>query len=450
MKAKYLTFIPVAVAIGASAAITFSGCGNNWLDTKDRSKTPSALMFDGQKAYDQEDYDRAAELFSEAVAKDPANVSARIGWSFALNGQAGLSLTEIMQNIIKQKSAATTKTSLADTGLASFVEIVGLKTDEKAPIQAAATAQGIEVYGLLTTEIRRASNKLSKLNESWLAICPVLPESVISKLTTDSGMNTAFSADRCKGVTRSTNNAALFSAAIGTFGQAASLYQLLYIKQFQANAAATPTTPDIVVDLEAKFTAIQSATNLATINDALSAINSGVSSELIPWTLANFEVLQYLVGAIDGMPQSVKDQINSSATQLQAARSKITEYKSAAGASADKMKTSLTQAAAKIDTVYASASTTDQQKICANFDALKAASGVTGVSKPASCPASLTGQNLNITANTGNQLARNTQKMNLTTAENTKISPEKFNNTNVDTVYLSLIEFFQLAENSRH
>jgi hypothetical protein len=449
MNKRVLAFLPVVGVIGAAAAITFSGCGNSWLDTKDRNKTPAALMFDGQKAYDQENYELAASLFSQAVAKDPTNISARIGWSFALNGQAGLSLTEIMQNIIKE---ANPTPALTGTGITSFTNIVGLKAAEMTSLKAA--LGDIALYAAEATEIRANSNKLAKLNESWQAICPVLPATVYTNFPSDA--NELFAkATTCSKTIDTANNAALFAAAIGLFAQAASLYQML-----DANG---DNDIDIVADVQTKFTNLAGAGNTASsitaINSALSTVNAALSSELIPWTLATFKVLQSAVGSIEGLPQSVEDQINESTSKLDSATKTLASYKASAGTpklgtAGGELATKLNANKTQIDTAVDNAfnSGTAEQKAqaleaCANWDAIVIAGGLgSNVTRPASCPP----PNLNLApANLVPAQNAPAQKTTLTVPavnlHQEPVSPEKR-----DSMYLSLIEFFQLAESSRH
>ena len=381
MRIRIASFIPVGVAVGTAVAFTFSGCGNSWLDNKDRQKTPSALMFDAQKAYDMENYSLAAQLFSSAVAKDPNNTSARVGWAFALNGEAGLSLLQIVENSIGQTG----------TGIDSLSNTVGLNAAERTKILEVANAT--KFYKIAADRLRSAevSYKLAKLNESWRAICPILPDTVFASIQADDTMKSLFSFTDCrKGSVTVANNSALFAAAIGLFGQAMSLYKLL-------DPSGTGT-PEIVADMKTSVDNITAAksnlgTALSTLATESGNLNTFMSSDLIPWTLATFETLTNLVASIDGMPTDVKTKILESTSKLGEAKTQMSAYKNTSTTTTTSTTTAatpaqITTAIQNADTIFGTSTTvsdSDKTAVCTNFAAIAASAGIPATNKPCGC-----------------------------------------------------------------
>ena len=79
----FATFAMLGVAVAAT-----SGCGNGWLTSSEREKSPSALMLKAQLLYDKGKFAEAATAYQNVIDQNPQNERARVRLAYALNGEA--------------------------------------------------------------------------------------------------------------------------------------------------------------------------------------------------------------------------------------------------------------------------------------------------------------------------------------------------------------------------
>lgn len=90
--------------------IALVGCGKenifSWAHKAGGSSSTEALTADGYTALRNKDYSKAIEYYSKILETDPANAEAIYGYSAATLADAGLDVSSLVANLVKQQSGA--------------------------------------------------------------------------------------------------------------------------------------------------------------------------------------------------------------------------------------------------------------------------------------------------------------------------------------------------------
>jgi hypothetical protein len=449
MKKKIALVTPVALSIVAASVFTFSGCGNGWFDSKDRRETPAALMFDAQKAYDNDEYSKAASLYKKAVAKDPNNVQARVGWAFAVNGEAGMSLTQVMHDIIASEQESAVSANLADssstTKAFAILKSLGVDfsdednsrfLDELQKYWKAAstnsTACATDATACEIELIKKHSKKVKKLIKSFQIVCPLMDPDVLQFIQDDLTAKRVLLDNKeykkiCNGGMKGGSGAAAFAATIALLGQAAVEWTLLDHKTYNSTSKEfTSTTtgdgqPDLVGELNVAFEKISKAKTdmtagttgltdtLKAFNDNTTALTTGLArTELDSFKMLvkNVKVITRLIESSLNLGESTSQKFTDVESKIDEATEKISQYKKPTSTSGTTTGTSgsptesTTKAATASKDIEAaiakkigeggSLDTTQQaqlDQICTNFTTLKNQAGLPDSSQPpCNCP----------------------------------------------------------------
>ena len=402
-----------------AVAVSATGCGNSWTDSGDRKETPAALMVEADKAYDQEKYDKAAELYEKVFSLDPAADTAKIRAAYSFLGTVGLTVFKLFEDF----SSTTTATSgsSATSGLDKVIGVVGLNTAQKQAVIDATTAD--KTVARDPQKFRAASTKLQKLQRGWKALCAVLPTATLdAAVAGDEKYKTYYSSDSCtqRGNLTVARDSALLAAAVITMSEAASFYQVAFDADGNGEldfVTSSTTIQTKITSAQAKAavqaTAMQGLTDLNEALGALTDLSASVESDLVSLTDRHFEVVSSLIASIPEIDSSVKDSINKGVTAFRDARKVFLAFSKsysagAVSASGQSQRTSLENRVGQIGSNIDTAIANEQARInalsgaekaaaqaqleqqtttsCSNFDAVKTAYGLpASLQKPASC-----------------------------------------------------------------
>lgn len=418
------------VAAAAACLLSFSGCGNSWMSSKERNETPSALMQSAQWAYDKGDFTKAVTIYSKIVAKDPNNASARIRLAYTYNALSGLTPLDLVSKLGKLSSQSKTSGAAAggttpaagSNSISAFAEVVGLPANEKKAL----AGQSFKTIASL----RAASPRFATLHDSWKTICQLIPKKTLDTvIASDTRLAGNLDLTVCKGGLSDaglSKTSALFAAAMGAMAQAAGLYQIILDADGDGEIDLVKQASTLSKDLEAlkaKADAAQANADLSSLQSTLTDVNTKLASltemadflkgELISLALADFSFVAALTANL-GMPESMTNSINSTITKFNEAKTKLNEYtstgSSATSTSSSALKASAQKAAQAVDTLYTkqlssiegSSTLTPAQKeekkaelqtkigqSCTSFDSLKSAYNLPAdTQKPAQCTTS--------------------------------------------------------------
>ena len=409
VKASRLQFVQLAIGL----LLFTNGCGNSWMASQERKSTPSALIEEGQYAYDKRNFQTAVNFFQKAVEKDPNNQEARLKLAYSLNATAGVELYDVISGFIKFNQSGS---DTAANPLKIFVDVVGLNSQEAASIVEKIKSVG---YNDLQS-LRNVSNKLMTLQKSWRVICRLIPADYLSKVVgTDNDLASDLEVDTsCLGGLPSKNisTGVLLVAAFGAMAQGAAFYQTALDTNNDGNIDFVVEAESLSKAIETLKTdsttatpdaAVQKLTNLNQQLESLTSLNVKIKSRLVTMTLAQFTLLEWLIANIPGLPEAVKSQISTSIAKFGEAREKLSSYM-ASGQNTAGATTTATQGAgiqSRVDLASttvntlkdkACASSGSQQctdftnsltNTCKNFDALKLAYNLSPTTqKPSGCP----------------------------------------------------------------
>lgn len=429
------TFAMLGVAVAAT-----SGCGNGWLTSSEREKSPSALMLKAQLLYDKGKFAEAAAAYQEIIDQNPQNERARVRLAYALNGEAGLGPLALLTKLSKIQSTPTPKasgasaatTSTSKNSLTQLTSAAGLTAAE---IAAVAKANPKTFQDLLNAETKFASlassdpttfaqlstaaARFRKLQASWKAICQLVPKSILDAVVNSAARKKALELESCLGGLNAAYQkpAILFSAAISTLAQGAALYQVKLDTNNDGTVDAIKTADTLTKEISALNTASSSATDpteikksIDTLNTKIAALNTigeTLTHELVDLALAQFEIMSLLMTAIeDVVPENVGKSLINGVKKFEESKTKITGYVNTNSVSStgkktsakqDKIAASASSAAKAADAYYDKFKTenTDPSKLeefkdsfattCSQFDTLKATFGSKTATKPSNC-----------------------------------------------------------------
>lgn len=406
--------------------LLLAGCGNSWMVTSERAKTPSALIAEARHADDKGDYDKAVALYKEVLAKDPNNDDVRIRLAYSLNAKAGLGLLDIVARMAENTAAATptpatTSSTSSAGGLDSITSIVGLSATEKSEMTTLLSANSDKPMSY----VREVSNKMALLHESWTTICRLLPSSILENVIgTDPVLISALNSSQCKGGIASSKPSAMFAAVMQLVTEAVILYQTVIDAngdgQIDLLVRATAVNNDISA-IQAKVktaTGTEVTTLLTQLNTNLAElkkIGDSFKGEMISITLADFSLMAKLIENLSGLPDELKTNIQGTVSQFSDAKSKMNTFSSTSSSSSsgsssgtnDAAKTSaaaaetMNEITAKVKDLPPAEKAAAQAQIteaCTNFDAVKTIYNLpSDTQKPQDCQSS----SLNLTASEG-------------------------------------------------
>ena len=442
---KSLFPIATLIALGTVTGAT-SGCGNGWTSSKEREKSPSALMLKAQLLYDKGNFVEAAAAYQAILDVSPQNERARLRLSYALNGEAGLGPLDLLTKLSKAQAtpAPAAKSgaapSASTTSKNSLTQLTGAAGLSSAEVAAVIKANPKTFQDLLTAETKyasmatsdatsyanlvTASRRFQKLQASWRTVCQLIPKRILDAVVNVSEVRKkAFEIEKCLGGFDSEYQkpAILFAAAIGTLAQGAALYQIKLDTDNDGTVDAIKTAETLAKDLSGLGAASTTVTdpaeikkNIDTLNTkvtALNAIGETLKHELVDVALAQFEIMSLLLTAIeDVIPENVGKTLLAGIKKFEESKGKITGYVNTKSTSSsgktsaakqDKIAASAASASKAADAYYDKYKTqiaTDPQaadkqvefdasfaKTCDQFDALKATYGATTAQKPANC-----------------------------------------------------------------
>lgn len=422
------------VGLWASVCLLAS-CGNTWMTSGEREKSPSAMLAKAQRADDKGDYDTAISLYRELIEKDPNNDEIRIRLAYALNAKAGLGLFTLVEKLAGSSSSTETttatatststdtaaSTSTSTSGLSMISKVVGLGATEKAEITNAFNATS----DIKASALREKSALLATLHESWLAICRVLPaESLAKVIDSDATVKAAAESAKCKGGIENSKvrASARFAAALQLLAEGMILYQTVVdadgdgqvdllkkataisddINKVQAQVATA--TPD-------KLTGLLTSINTSVAN--LKAVGDAFKGEAISLTLADFSLVAELVASIESLPDDLKTNIAGTVAKFTEAQNKMKDFSQTSTSTTSTSSSSTTPVAAvekaaetinqidsKISTMPEAEQAAAKEQVkqaCTNFESVKTIYNLPATTKaPDSC---------NTTALTGPMMA---------------------------------------------
>lgn len=393
----------LAILLMATTSLVPVACGNAWITASDRETTLAALMSRAEYAYDKSRFDEAAKYFAQALEKDPSYQDARIKLAYALNGSAGLSILDFVARFLV-KDSDDAEASAGGGGLALLKSTVG---QDPADVEA---LRGGAYTGV--TDLREASERLRKLQQSWEVICPLMPQSVIDSVfqTESSALKGLFPTETCGKLPegQSVKSAALFAAALQFMAQATDLFLITLDADGDNEIDLAQSGLAVVNKLAALQTEAASTNGPANYGDSLKAINAQlillqelreqISGEVLNYTLACFTFITVLFAKIPNLPKEILSKIEGAVTKINEGRSKLAEYLSYDAQSPNstqgaKVKEAAKKAQAAIDSLYEKATPQQKQEldkqigeVCANFEDTKTDFGLPNdVALPKEC-----------------------------------------------------------------
>jgi len=368
-------------------------CGSPLFESSQRKQTLSARLSDAQYQFDIGNFKKSSDILQEIKPIYPNDPRINIKLSYSLQGQAGLTITQIIDKFIKSTSVAK---------ISDFAKLIGLSDTEKKSIITALNDPNNPLPQKFSS-LRSVSPTLDYLHQSWLSVCPVLPPNIINSLPD----NTKGPLESTKCGSGSTNykSSALLSSLLESFASGISLYQVILDPNGTGEIVLVTQGTALITKIQALKDSVATSKDpvgtLGQVNDNVSQfvkLLNTMNGELVSLSISKFSTLSLLIASIPGIPGEVKAQVDSAVKSFSDSKKKLDGYLSQASSTTSSSQPSDVQASAKnsassVDTLYAQAcvvvtSTTCHDfkcKLktgCANFDALGAY--VSG-SKPASC-----------------------------------------------------------------
>lgn len=419
------TFKIAATCTAAAFVVPWMlSCGKGILDNEARQNTPAALLAEAMQEYDSGNYSAARVAYESVLTKHPNHIAASVGLAFALHGEAGKSIVDIVGNLIEQNG-----TGSGGSEINGIIGAVGLAKQPDDDLSSQRSKEYNELKDILdnivnTTEevtttwtlekLREKSETLTKFNKAWLTLCKVMPRDTLTNLHTwadaKSTRTDVFSLESCGQGIDTTNTAVLFAAALNIMTQVSILYQTVLDGDGEEGfdlmvAADTAKT---------KFNDLSGQTGLeylSTLSSGINAMNTTIKkidSEIMQQVFGDIQLLTELLEVFPGMPESAKEGLNEIKVKLDIVTNQLSALKTGAAQEPDStpddnsstidisaIRAKAQDATTDSDTKIAEAwsATTDENKqeyvtsrdqICSDFENLNTEMQL-GATKPCAC-----------------------------------------------------------------